>query len=68
MKLAVQLTQTAKEVAAGLADWLNNSDTRNQGMEPGPVANIITKKMTSTMLKYEIHNASPCIIKFYEYK
>jgi hypothetical protein len=54
------LTQTATEVAAGLADWLNSSDTRNQGMEPGPVANMITKKMTSTMLKYEIHNASLC--------
>jgi len=50
IKLAAQLTQTAKLVAAPRADWLNNSDTRNQGMEPGPIANITTNRITNRML------------------
>jgi hypothetical protein len=50
MKLAAQLTQTARLVAAPRADWLNNSDTRNHGMEPGPIANITTNRMTNRML------------------
>lgn len=53
-KLAVQLTPTATDVATGRADWLNSSETRNQGMDPGPTANIITKTITSMMLMYEI--------------
>lgn len=58
MKLAVQLTATARLVAAPRADWLNNSDTRNQGMDPGPIANMTTKRMTSRMLTYDTHNAA----------
>ena len=57
MKLAVQLIATARLVAAPLADWLNNSDTKNHGIEPGPIANMTTNRMTSRMLKYEIHKA-----------
>lgn len=43
---------TANDVAAGLADWLNNSETRNHGMEPGPVANMMTKISTRMMQRY----------------
>jgi len=50
VKLAAQLIKTAKLVAAPRADWLNNSDTRNQGMEPGPIANITTNRITNRML------------------
>lgn len=53
-KLAVQLTPTAMDVAAGRADWLNSSETRNHGIEPGPTANIITKIITRRILMYEI--------------
>ena len=48
-KAAVQLTATAIEAAMGLALLAKTSLTRNQGMEPGPVANITTKRITSTM-------------------
>ena len=48
-KLADQLTETAMEVAVGLPDWANNSVTKNQGIEPGPVAKPTTKKMTAAM-------------------
>lgn len=53
IKLAVQLTVTATDVAAGRDDWLNSSVTRNQGMEPGPTANITTKRITSAMHTYD---------------
>lgn len=46
-KFADQLTDTAIEVAVGLPDWANNSVTKNQGMEPGPVANPTTKRITA---------------------
>lgn len=42
---------TASDVAAGLADWLNNSETKNHGIDPGPVANITTKTSTRIMQK-----------------
>nr|SVE73879.1 EOG090X0FQ8 [Daphnia atkinsoni] len=42
MKLATQLTVTAIAVAIGRAEELNSSVTRNQGMEPGPVAKNTT--------------------------
>ncbi|KAE9526939.1 hypothetical protein AGLY_013587 [Aphis glycines] len=45
-KLAVQLTPTAILVANGRADELNNSATKNQGMDPGPTANAMTKAIT----------------------
>lgn len=53
-KLAVQLTVTAILQAVGLADWLNNSLTRNQGIEPGPTANMITNRRTKIIHKYDI--------------
>ena len=52
-KLATQLTVTAMDVAMGRAEELNNSVTKNQGIEPGPVANMTTNKITRMMLKYE---------------
>lgn len=58
MKLAVQLMATARLVAAPRADWLNSSETRNQGMEPGPIANITTKRMTNRILMYDTHKAA----------
>ena len=45
-KFAVQLVTTAMEVATGLPDWVNSSVTKNQGMEPGPVAKPITNRIT----------------------
>ena len=42
MKLETQFTVTAIAVAIGRAAEPNSSVTRNQGMEPGPVANITT--------------------------
>lgn len=42
MKLATQLTVTAMAVAMGRAEELNSSVTKNQGMEPGPVAKNTT--------------------------
>ena len=50
-KFADQLTVTAMEVAVGRPDWANNSVTKNQGIEPGPVAKPTTKRMTATMAK-----------------
>lgn len=52
-KLAPQLVPTAILVAIGLAFCMNNSLTKNQGMEPGPTANMTTKPTTKTMDKYE---------------
>lgn len=46
-KLAPQLIASATEEAVGLADWLKSSDTRNQGMLPGPVAKRMMKMTTS---------------------
>ena len=48
-KAAVQLTVTAMEAAIGLALLAKISLTKNQGMDPGPVANITTNKITRTM-------------------
>lgn len=48
-KLAVQLTPTAILVANGRADELNNSETKNHGIDPGPTANATTKTMTNMM-------------------
>jgi hypothetical protein len=64
IKLAVQLTATARLVAAPRADWLNNSDTRNQGMDPGPIANIMTNRMTSRILTYDTHKAASWNTKY----
>ena len=44
---------TAIEVAIPRADWVKSSVTKNQGIEPGPVANPITKVMTITIETYE---------------
>ena len=35
-----------------LADWLNNSVTKNHGIDPGPVANPTTNVMTITIDTY----------------
>ena len=51
-KLAVQLTPTAMAVAMPLADCWNNSVTKNQGIDPGPVANPTTNEITMTMDRY----------------
>ena len=52
-KLAVQLVTTAIEVAIPRADCVKSSVTKNQGIEPGPVANPITKVITITIETYE---------------
>lgn len=50
-KLAVQLTPTAMLVANGRAFCINNSLTKNHGIDPGPVAKITTNPTTNTMQK-----------------
>jgi len=62
-KLAVQLTPTAMLVANGRADELNNSDTKNHGMDPGPTANAMTKAMTSTTAKPDTMELTFCLNK-----
>ena len=54
-KLAAQLTMTAIEFAFPRADESKISETKNHGMAPGPVANEMTKRRTSTMAEYEAH-------------
>ena len=39
-KFADQLTATAILVAIGLPDCANSSETKNQGIEPGPIQQI----------------------------
>ena len=41
-KLALQLTRTATDIAAGLGPWLNNSAVIIHGIEPGPTAKKTT--------------------------
>ena len=48
-KLALQLVATANEVAMPRAPAPNSSATKNQGMDPGPEANMITKTNTATI-------------------
>ena len=45
-KFAAQLVTTAMEVAMGLPDEVKSSVTKNQGMDPGPVAKPMTKPIT----------------------
>ena len=63
MKLAVQFVTTAMEVAMGLADCANNSVTKNQGMDPGPVANPMTKPMTMNIEMYDKKGAASTAAK-----
>ena len=42
------------DVAVGLPDWANNSVTKNQGIDPGPVANPTTNRITATIATYDI--------------
>lgn len=57
MKLATQLTVTAMAVAIGRAEELKSSVTRNQGIDPGPVAKKITKTIIKRILQYDNHAA-----------
>ena len=50
---------TAMDVAMGRPDWLNSSVTKNQGMEPGPVAKPTTKRMTIPMDTYDRTGTEP---------
>ena len=52
-KLAVQFATTAIEAAMGRADCWNNSLTKNHGIDPGPVANPTTNRITKMMDRYE---------------
>ena len=58
-KLADQLMQTATEVAIGRPLWVNNSVTKNQGIEPGPVANPQMNRTTAAMARYFIEGMDP---------
>ena len=50
-KLADQLTATAMEDAMGRPDWEKSSVTKNQGIDPGPVAKPTTKRITATIAR-----------------
>ena len=52
-KFAVQLATTAIEAAIGRADCWNSSLTKNHGIDPGPVANPTTNRITKMMDRYE---------------
>lgn len=54
IKLAVQLIDTAMDVAKGRADCEKSSDTKNQGIEPGPTAKNTTNMMTRAMQKMDM--------------
>jgi len=43
------LTATAIDEAIGRPDWEKSSVTKNQGMDPGPVANPTTNRITATI-------------------
>lgn len=47
-KLAIQLTNTAMDMAAGLGPCENSSAVIIQGMEPGPMAKNLTKHNVDT--------------------
>lgn len=47
-KLAIQLTSTAMDMAAGLGPWEKSSAVIIQGMDPGPTAKNITKLSVDT--------------------
>lgn len=47
-KLAIQLTRTAMDMAAGLGPCENSSAVIIQGIEPGPTAKNTTKHRVDT--------------------
>lgn len=47
-KLAIQLTRTAIDIAAGLGPCENNSAVIIQGIDPGPTAKNTTKLSVDT--------------------
>lgn len=47
-KLAIQLTSTAIDMAAGLGPWEKSSAVIIQGIEPGPTAKKTTKPRMET--------------------
>lgn len=47
-KLAIQLTRTAIDIAAGLGPWENSSAVIIHGMDPGPTAKNTTKHRVDT--------------------
>ena len=55
-KFAAQFVATAMDVAIGLPDWAKSSVTKNQGMDPGPVAKPMTKRRTIAMERYLSHS------------
>ena len=57
-KLALQLTRTATDIAAGLGPWLNNSAVIIHGIEPGPTAKKTTQNNTETTASHQIHDTS----------
>ena len=59
-KLAIQLTRTAMDMAAGLGPWENSSAVIIHGMDPGPTAKNMTKLSVDTTDRYDIQSIISC--------
>ena len=59
-KLAIQLTRTAIDIAAGLGPCENSSAVIIQGIEPGPTAKNTTKLSVETTDRYDIQSIISC--------
>lgn len=59
-KLAIQLTSTAMDMAAGRGPCENNSAVIIHGMEPGPTAKNTTKLSVDTTDRYDIQSIISC--------
>lgn len=59
-KFAIQLTNTAMDIAAGRGPWENSSAVIIQGIDPGPTAKNTTKLRIDTTERYDIQSIISC--------
>lgn len=59
-KFAIQLTNTAIDMAAGRGPCENSSAVIIQGIEPGPTAKKTTKLRMDTTERYDIQSIISC--------
>ena len=59
-KLAIQLTRTAIDMAAGLGPCEKSSAVIIQGIEPGPTAKNTTNPNVETTDRYDIQSIISC--------
>lgn len=60
IKLAIQLTRTAIDIAAGLGPCENNSAVIIHGIDPGPTAKNTTKLRVDITDRYDIQPIISC--------